>query len=226
MLMDNQLKRNPSNPNQILHWLDQYRGFSVQVSHGPLVVQYLDSLLNAISLAQAESSRVFAVRLDLRFSDNLGLIDNTMENEVIRKFIESLKAKLDWRDRQTLKNKGRVNSHRLRYVWARETGPKSGNLHYHLVLLLNGDAYRSIGDFSDSGVRCLYSRVREAWASAIGLSYERATGLVTVPSKASWMLHRDDFPTLNNFIHAASYLCKTETKQFGSGVHGFGVSRR
>lgn len=69
------------------------------------------------------------------------------------------------------------------------------------------------------------NRVCEAWASALRLSVERAKALVHFPEHPSYELRRDDPESIDSFFQRASYLCKAESKQYGYGHHGYGVSR-
>jgi hypothetical protein len=46
-----------------------------------------------------------------------------------------------------------------------------------------------------------------------------------IPSNPSYHLHRDDLDGPALFFHRTSYLCKSATKVFVDGSHGFGCSR-
>ena len=71
----------------------------------------------------------------------------------------------------------------------------------------------------------MFNRLVEAWASALGLSVEAVTGLVEIPSNPTYYLNRGESEELAEFFYRASYLCKSATKVFGDGSHGFGCSR-
>ena len=223
---DHHYKRNPFNTNQRLIFSSPYLGLPIQVAQGPSVEEYLDKLLRTIITASLATPRVFAVRIDLRYSRRADLPADATANAVIERFIASLRYRLNSNYACVKVRDGKANKHHLRYVWAREVGQESGRPHCHVLLLLNGDAYRSVGDYTNPDADCLYNRIRGAWASAIGVDYHNASGLVSLPpGRSSWMLHQSDDQALEDVFYAASYLCKAATKEFGSRAHGFNASR-
>lgn len=217
--------RNPFNTNQTLYLEPSYNGFPVQSNRGPLIEPYLKRLYGLFVAAMNQYSRSHVVRLDLHFSANDELPDIAKTNIPIERFLASLKAKLDHKDRVTRRKTGRVNHHGLRYAWAREIGPESQRPHYHLLLILNGNAYRSIGNYADVETPGLYKLCHEAWASAISQPYDLAYGLVGVVQNGQWSLDRMNREVFADALYAASYLCKARSKVFELGFHGFGCSR-
>lgn len=216
--------RNPNNTNQKFFSHPTFRGLSVQTFKGPLIEQYLVRLHAVFERARANHSRVFVSRIDLHFSQRFDLPDIAVTNLAIQRFFANLRYRLDRKDDMARAEKGRVNPHDMRFAWAREIGPESGVPHYHVVLLLNGDAYRSVGDYSDPEAPGLYQRLQDAWASAIGLDFDLAHGLVSVAPNSQWLLHRGDDHNYAQAFYACSYLCKAESKMFELGFHGFGTS--
>lgn len=111
---------------------------------------------------------------------------------------------------------------KVRYVWAREVG-WGGRPHYHLLILLNRDAFYTVGRLR-SLVPNMISRMGEAWASALKLSVDQIKGLVEIPNNAEYRIDRytcpGDVDQLPALFHRASYLCKAATKSFGSNHHG------
>jgi hypothetical protein len=215
--------RNPQNTNLHLHFEDSYQGFPVQTMHGPLIVEYLNLLHLTMQRALSEHPRVFAFRVDLRFPENVCPIPYLSSNIVVERFIESFRAKIR-HNRAVAKQKyGRAHDTTVRYVWAREIR-LCGRPHFHLVILLNNDAFCSLGTF-EPGRENIYNRLQEAWASALGLPGYSATGLVEIPSNPCYYLRRDDLTTMAELFYRASYLCKADTKSYGNGCHGFGASR-
>lgn len=61
------LNRHPQNSNLHLWYESTYRGLPVYLGRGPLVTQYLESLLHVTQLSLQDYLRVFAFRVDLRF---------------------------------------------------------------------------------------------------------------------------------------------------------------
>lgn len=215
--------RNPRNTNQYLHHEDTYQGFPVQTRHGPLIVEYLDLLNLTMQRAVSEHPRTFAFRVDLRLPENLDAAPYLGSNSVVERFIESFKAKIRHNRNMAKQKYGRVHDTTLRYVWAREVGD-SGRPHFHCVIFLNNDAFYTLGDF-EYGKENIFKRLQQAWASALGLPVNWVIGLVEIPDNPCYYLRRDDQTSMAGLFYRASYLCKSATKFYGNGCHGFGASR-
>lgn len=214
--------RHTENSNLSLFHHPSYKGLPVQTTRGPLVEAYLERLRQVIAAALEQYVRVFAFRCDLRFP--VDQPNHFAENNlVIERFIASFKAKVRHNRDKALRINRYAHDTTVRYAWCREYG-KKGIPHYHLVVLLNRDAYCALGRF-ELGRRNIFNRLHEAWASALGLSVEDAVGLVELPENAVYCLQVTEPNLLMDFFYRASYLCKAETKQYGSGIHGFGASR-
>ena len=213
------MKRHSQNHNLHLHNEPTYLGIPVQVVRGPLISEYLASIHKVINRALDDYSRVFAFRVDLRFPE--GYCDAaTQDNAAIRRFIASLKAKLENR------NKTITHATRVRYVWCREYGKESLRPHYHVVFLLNYDSYCTIGRY-EQGRDNLFNRLNNAWASALGITPEDGLGLVNHSGygQYTWKLARGDVQGVQQFFHAVSYLGKAATKRWTDGIHAIGCSR-
>lgn len=188
-----------------------------------MIVEYLHRLEEVINCALGQSNRVFAFRAELRFPAGTAWESAEVDSRVITRFIESFKAKIR-HNRQCAKQLNPyAHDSAVRYVWAREVG-KEGSLHYHVLILLNGHAFNSLGEFA-LGRDNNYNRVNEAWASALGLHVSQVSGLVQFPVNPMYRVERHDQKEINDLFHRTSYLCKADTKYFGTGVHGFGASR-
>lgn len=215
---------NPSNRNQRLNYASIYRNLPVMQEKGPMIESYLESLYRVIDNTLADYPRVCAFRFDLRFPWRMHAEDDLIDNQVISRFIESLKAKIKHNRMLARQSNTTFHDTKLRYVWAREVGDDN-RVHYHVALLCNRDAYFSMGNFI-SGLPNMYQRIHEAWASALGLPQGDAIGSVHVPPNAVYRFSRDDTSGASDFFFRASYLCKVSTKNFGLGHHGFGASRQ
>lgn len=214
---------NPSNRNQTLHYECTFKGQPVLTDHGPFVTEYLDALYRVQQQALEAHRRVCAFRFDLRFPVSMEATEDNVSNAYITRFVESLKAKIR-HDRQRAKERlSLAHDTEVRYVWAREVGD-DGRVHYHFALLVNGNAYFTLGKLT-SDQQNMASRIQEAWASALGLLLERTKGLVHFPENAVYRFDPESPPEAADFFHRASYLCKANTKLFGLGHHGFGTSR-
>ena len=214
----------PINPNHTVHFEDHYKGLPIQIDKGPFIREYLDRLHQTIARTFGDYKRVFAFRFDLRFPDHLNEQNFNFDNQVIDRFVESFKAKL--RHNRQMAKRGNVYAHDtvVRYVWTREVG-QLGKPHYHFAVLLNYDAFCSIGMF-ESGRDNMFNRLQEAWASALGLPISDVIGLVHFPENFYYHLNREDNAGIASFFYRASYLCKSATKVYGNGNHGFGASRK
>lgn len=215
--------RHPGNTNLHLLTGSAFEGFPIQADKGPFVREYLQSLKVTMANALGDYPRVFAFRIDPRLPAEMDLPGNAYTNTVIKLFIESFKAKLKHAQHVAAKNNIRVHDCRVRYVWAREVG-SYGRPHYHLLFLLNQDAFHTLGK-RESVRNNMCSRLDEAWASALGLPLEAVSGLIHVPDNAVYYLRRDDAHSQAQLFERASYLCKAATKVYGDGQHAFGASR-
>lgn len=220
--------RHPDNTNLCLHHDDTFEGLPVMVEKGPFVQQYLARLKRTMDLALEQYSRVLAFRVDLRLPVAADLPDHAYTNRVISDFIESFKAKIEHnRDKARARN---LYAHdcKVRYVLTREVGGGSSRPHYHLLILLNRDAYYTVGRLQSEADNMI-SRMQEAWASALGLPDYQVDGLVHIPRNAIYRICRnvraDDEDVLPDLFRRASYLCKAATKSYGDRQRGFDTSR-
>ncbi|WP_137819596.1 inovirus Gp2 family protein [Pseudomonas sp. 2FG] len=219
--------RHPENRNLHLHYDDTFEGLPVMAEKGPFVREYLSRSKRTIGLTLDQYPRVLAFRADLRLPQNIDLPDHAYTNQVISRFIESFKAKIEHnRDRARERNKY-AHDCKVRYVWAREVG-WGRRPHYHLLILLNRDAYYTIGRLASKRANHI-RRIEEAWATALGLTYRQVRGLVQIPENAEYLVNRyvrrgdvDELPAL---FRRVSYLCKAATKSYGDRQRGFDTSR-
>lgn len=213
--------RLPENTNLSLHWTPEYKGFPVQVTCGPLVENYLQRLKQVLDLSLADYGRVFAFRFDLRFPS--GVHAGLNDDRCLERFISSFRAKIRHNRNQAHLQSRQAHDTKVRYVWCREIG-QHGLPHYHFVMLLNYDAFSSLGKFEYEHSN-IFNRLHEAWASALKLHEAEVRGLVEFPLDARYLLRRDDPSSLSGFFYRSSYLCKVATKAYGDGRHNFGFSR-
>ena len=216
------MKRNPLNTNHHLHGEPTYEGYEIQLEHGLVVREYLDRTFRNIQRALDEHGRVCMIRVDLHVPNNCHPIAKN-GNQLMSKFIASLRAKIKHSQNQSIKEGNRVHSTEVRFLWCREVS-STGGVHYHVVLLLNHDAYRSIGKF-DLESDNMYSRIHEAWGSALGMHPADLLGLIHIPINPTYCIFRNDFQSFQDAFYRASYLCKMETKDYEQGIHSFGGSR-
>lgn len=219
--------RFPGNRNLHLHNADTFQDLPVMVEKGPFIYEHLEALWRTINLALDQYPRVLAFRVDLRLPRFVGIPDDAYTNRVISRFIESFKAKIEHNRDKAHEQYRYAHDCRVRYVWAREVG-WGGRPHYHLLILLNRDAYYTVGRLQPQRPNMI-SRMQEAWASALKCEVDQVGGLVEIPKNAEYRVDRNVRPgnvdQLPDLFRRASYLCKAATKRYGEGAHGFGCSR-
>tara|TARA_R110002012_G_scaffold106831_1_gene248108 strand:- start:5024 stop:5728 length:705 start_codon:yes stop_codon:yes gene_type:complete len=219
-------KRHPANPALKLFWECRYQSMRVLNHEGPLIENYLEILLRIINQASQDCPRLFAARIDLRFPTHgySGYIGT--ENVYIGTFIQRLQWELDIA--------GTKFPHKMRYVWCREQ-VNSSHHHYHLLILLNKDAYRAIGQYKASSDgyfdhENLYHRIVRSWSYAINWPEQCMGGLVHVgedevqDTPYQWIINRGDQAAFADLFYGASYLCKAYSKPIGQGFRCFGSS--
>lgn len=217
------MPRHPDNTNLHLHHDSTFEGLPVMVEKGPFIEQYLARLKRTIDLTLSQYSRVLAFRVDLRLPLRVGLPDDAHTNSIISRFIESFKAKIEHQRNRARAQNQYAHDCRVRYVWAREVG-RGERPHYHLLILLNRDAYYTLGRMQ-SDAENMINRLQEAWASALRLPVDLIDGLVEIPDNATYRVDRQVSAHRDGLFHRVSYLCKAATKSFGGHHHGFGSSR-
>lgn len=218
--------RHPDNTNLHLHYGDTFEGFPIQSEVGPFIREYLSDLQRTIDLALAEYPRVLAYRVDLRLPQGVELPDFAYTNQVISRFFESFTKKIQYHQ-ERVAERGYSRGCKVRYVWSREIG-QGGRQHYHLLILLNRDAYYRLGRIGSERIN-MFRRIEESWASELGLSADQVRGLVHRPKNPEYFINReirrDEFDELPELFYRASYLCKKATKHYGDRQRSFETSR-
>lgn len=216
------MKRNPDNTNQHLFDESTYQGYEIQTSHGPLIEEHLSKTLNCFQKALKYYTRVCMMRFDLHVPDNY-YVDALSDNNLISKFIASLRSQILSAQNKSRKQGHRVHDTDLRYTWCREVST-TGRVHYHVSIFLNYDAYAYFGEFNLANDN-MYTRLHKAWASALGYFVDDTVGLIHIPDNGIYLIHRDDVDSISAAFFRASYACKMHSKEFGNGFHTFGSSR-
>ncbi|TOF71724.1 hypothetical protein CGJ16_24560 [Vibrio parahaemolyticus] len=212
-----------------------YKGLDVLYPVSELNTHYLDRIILTMSKALKDYKRVHALRLDLRLpvSDSEKnilrrdeFLNNTFDQKnIIKRFFESLKAKIKAQEKRMKASEKRVYPCHLRYVWCRERN-KSNNDHYHLVLFFNKDRYFSSGyrDNEESLVRL----IMDAWSSALGEYVDNADRLVQLVYKGTHYLDQNKYDFENKYqalFTRLSYFAKNRTKHYDEGKRCFGTSQ-
>lgn len=203
-------------------------------NQGPLSKNYINQITKVIDRALNCHHRTLAVRVDLHLPDSLVIDDIPDEAEfartdsaVISRFIDSLKAKISADMKRKHKAGKRVHPCAVRIIWVMEFGPESQKRHYHVVLLLNKDAYAGPGDYKKNE-GTLASMIMRAWNSALDVPYPEYKTLVYFPDNCYYHLYHDEAFSENpfkNIIYRASYLTKLQTKRITKERRSFGCSQ-
>lgn len=229
--------RHETNTNLTLHYGPAWNGLPVQYWHGPLAVNYLESIYSVIRLAVDEYSRTCAIRFDVRLPQDCSVADTA----VISRLIASLKSQIREDIERKLRAGKRVHHTRVRYIWVKERDG-ADNFHYHVVIFLNRDSYFKLGRFksnstslwddvfseSDDQARVnMSNRIHRALASALHRPVEEVIGLVHFPQNA---VYKIDFNSLqfnqqfSEVFKRISYFAKANTKFYGDSARNFGCS--
>lgn len=204
-------------------------------SHGKLSQYHLNRIEQTINKSLHQHPRTTAIRVDLHIPYNQNTDDmpdeysfaNT-DASVISRFTASLKAKIAADLSMKKRNGLRIHHTTVRYIWTREYCPTTSAIHYHVVLLLNKDAYAFLGDYTATEGN-LASMINSAWYSALGLSYDCPGALVYFPENPCYWLDINSAnfnASYDDLVYRASYLAKESTKQHDDNQRNFGYSQR
>lgn len=215
------LHRHSQDPNLCIYYGYEHEGMPLIWQQGPFIYNYLQRIDQTLQGALQDHSHIMAVRVDLRLPAQFSTMSETFNRPVFSRFIASLKAKIETRQSETIRNEKRFHTTQLHYIWTREFG-QHGHPHYHCVLLFNKQTFRGLGEF-DPHAKSLYGMISSAWASALGMDKDLADGLVSIPNNSVYHIKRDE--QYDELFYRLSYFAKLNTKQFGRASHNFGTSR-
>ena len=199
--------------------------------YGYMDYEMISKLEEVTRNALNDYSSIFAVRVDLRFTEpEVGCPDSPVcfqnaEGQVMKRFIASLKSQLRAYDERRKRTGVRVHPTKLRYLWVCEQD-EAELPHYHLLILLNKAAYWRLNNFHSSD--SLAGKIQKAWCSALGLDYPEYGVLVHFPDNCEYVFRRDDAikrsPEYMGFMRRVLYLAKLRTKIRGGGRRCIGYS--
>lgn len=216
------------NLNLILHFDKYFNGMEVQRSYRPLILNYLQSMDQVMQNALREHTRTLAIRVDLRLPQGVNCPDfpSVYDNSVMSRFTESLKAQVKANQMQRLRMGKRSYKCTVRVIWVAEHDSVMNN-HYHILILVNKDAYDRLGDITAIKDN-MAARIKKAWASALREELWAIEGLVHFTDNGVFRLNANSPSYTNDYcelFYAISYLAKARTKHFGDGVKSFDCSR-
>jgi len=186
---------------------------------------YIERILQTVNSAVSIHSQLACFFITLRFPQNGTGRD---DDEAISRFIDALKYQINaYIDFKRSEGK-RVHSTTLHYIWAREFGPRNGNKHYHVVLMLNKNTFHQLGNYilPDSGPGSLANLIQRAWCSAIKLPTESHANLASFPSEfpCMWIENNNPFQR-TDAEKRMFYLAKRYSKRNGDDKHSFECSQ-
>ena len=159
-----------------------YKGERLEICNSQQYGVYKETVLafiEQLDLAIAIHRRLLVLRVDLHMNKC------TEDNFIMSKFMKNIKQHLG--RHYGIKNIG--------YQWAREQS-QSGNLHYHLALMLDGDKIRHPAKLNNF--------IREKWL---------VNGhMPNIPNCYYYIDQENLFETRRKIIYRGSYLAKTRSK--------------
>ncbi|EOK5754037.1 inovirus Gp2 family protein [Vibrio vulnificus] len=189
---------------------------------GPLIPSCLLAIKSTFDRALEQYPRALLLRIDLRYPK--GFSSEKVSSNQITKFQESFKAMMC----AYLKRKNHNRHSKPRFIWCKEKA-NSGNPHYHVAVLLNGDVFQGLGPYDDLTGEYFSGMIAKAWASATGLLVEQASraiyfaksGTCEINKRCDKEIYDNQY---NQAFYRVSYFAKKESKLPGNG-RSFDYSR-
>ena len=214
-----------------------YNGLPVQTQHGELDLSCLNRIENVLNLAVDDYKRVFAFRVDLRLPVDYeqSSVDNRddplfragLSSNVISRFNDSFASQIKHDLYSKEKLGKRIYSCLPRFLWCKECDT-SINDHFHVLVLLNKDAYFTIGSFVTT--HSIYYKVVKAWTSALRVTdIDKVRRLVHFPENPTYYINQnsDEYKSqFEDLFFRVSYFAKLETKKHGNRQRNYGGSSR
>jgi len=198
---------------------------------------YVKRISETVDKALADYPRVMAVRFDLRFPDEEDRMDCPTRYydapDVISNFIASVKSQI----KENVKRKRKAGKTKLtckvRFVWVRELNQDETKHHYHVLLLLNKDAYPWPGKIQTEPMfnfYSIYQIVISAWIRAIKRDDHEKNhhGLIHLPIRGFYSLNRNKphFETdCQALTQRAMYLAEEFSKDHSDSRRNLGCSQ-
>ncbi|MGF1826252.1 inovirus Gp2 family protein [Vibrio splendidus] len=173
-------------------------------------------MANELMMAKSLSdhNRLLVMRFELKFPTGY-----SGPTEIISKFFDSLRFKIQYDLKRKSKNRNRSINCRINYVWVKELSGNEG-WHYHVALVLNYNVYRAFGKI-DSRRNNTFNRISESWASAMKCSVNDVKGFVNLPQNSVYKLEKSSPSFYENFddvMFRLSYFAKLKTKPYGGNI--------
>ncbi|WP_339750787.1 inovirus Gp2 family protein [uncultured Marinobacter sp.] len=216
------LHRHSLDPNLWIYNGYYYRGMKLNEGNGPFIYNYLRRIDETILGALNDHAKIMVVRVELRLPDHFNWEHDPSRRPLFSRFISSLKARIEAKRAQTIRNGKRFHSTKVHYVWTREFRQDEKKPHYHCALFFNKQTFLALGEFNPTA-RSLYGMISNAWASALRMDKHLADGLVSIPDNPIYRIRKGE--PYDDLFYRISYFAKLATKLFGRASHNFGSSR-
>lgn len=229
-------KRHSDNTNITLHYDATWEGLPVLARPDrPLAVNYLEPTRSVLDRGLAEHPRTCVIHIVARLPYGWQGPSGGLANRFIKSLRSQIKCDLERKRRQGK----RVHDCHVRLIWCREFGVE-GQPHYHMVILVNRDAYSALGRIAgqpepdypwwleeEQAVVNMAERIQRAWCSALSIFGRQGAGLVHFPRNAVQLIDRGS-PMFSvqyaEVFKRLSYMAKVETKLYDDGCRNFGYS--
>jgi hypothetical protein len=198
---------------------------------------YVKRISETVDKTLADYPRVMAVRFDLRFPDEEDRVDCPTRYydapDVISNFIASVKSQIEEDIKRKRKAGKTTLTCKVRFVWVRELNQDETKHHYHVLLLLNKDAYPWPGKIQTEPMfnfYSIYQIVINAWIRAIKRDDHEKNhhGLIHLPIRGFYSLNRNKphFETdCKALTQRAMYLAKEFSKDHSDSRRNLGCSQ-
>lgn len=199
--------------------------------YGPLWRHYVVRMEETIQKALIAHPRTLALRVDLHLPEYDGLQCAATDSQVITRSMASLRSQLTAQWHRKCQSGGRLHWTDLRYVWAREFDWFGIKPHYHVVLLLNNDAYNAPGNYQSDDTN-LATMIMAAWYRALRKTIPanpKARSLVKFPKNPCYWLNAniDSIEEgVSELMFRMRYMAKVRSKHHEDGYRLFGCSQR
>lgn len=187
-----------------------------------VIPEYLDMIESVINGYVSKWPRTLAIRIDLHFPDDYV----PSQKNYMGDFMRRLQSRIDADLARKSSDGKRVHKCELGYVWVREVG-ESCKPHYHVVILLNRDAYIGWSEY-DPEAPGVYGMIYRAWAAALGSEDMFRGAGVFFPHDGVYKFNNTPFSQDSDkgkLMTRLSYFAKADTKYYGWQRRNIGYSR-
>ncbi|OVZ78999.1 inovirus Gp2 family protein [Yersinia kristensenii] len=206
------------------------RTIIIDDDYGPLWRHYVVRMEETLQKALVAHSRTLALRVDLHFPDPDVLVCAATDSQTITRCMASLRAQLTAQWHRKSQPGGRIHWTDLRYIWVREFDWFGVKPHYHVVLLLNKDAYQSPGNYQFDGTN-LATMIMAAWYRALKidmLTNPKHRSLVKFPKNPCYWLDANSDnveEVFTDLMFRIRYMAKVRSKHHDDGYRLFACSQ-